>query len=71
MRIRETRNLVMVRVCIRASITGGYRDYFDDEQVAVIDALMQARAGPMFGYLPEAAPPQSAASDRAPGEGSL
>ncbi len=56
---------------VRRAKVGGYRDYFDDEQVAVIDALMQARSAPLFGYLPEAAPPQSAASDRAQGEGSL
>ncbi len=56
---------------VRRAKVGGYRDYFDDGEVAVIDALMQARAGPLFGYLTEDAPPQSAASDRAQGEGSL
>ncbi len=56
---------------VRRAKVGGYRDYFDDEQVAVIDDLMRLRTGPLFGYHPEAAPPQAAAAGRAPGEGSL
>jgi hypothetical protein len=42
---------------VRRAKVGGYRDYFDDEQVAVIDALMEARSAPLFGYLPEAGTP--------------
>ena len=43
---------------VRRAKVGGYRDYFDDEQAAAIDALMRARPGPLFGYLdaPEAPP---------------
>ena len=37
---------------VRRAKVGGYRDYFDDEQAAAIDALMAERQGPLFGYLP-------------------
>ncbi len=37
---------------VRRAKVGGYRDYFDNEQAAAIDALMGARQGPLFGYLP-------------------
>ena len=47
---------------VRRAKVGGYRDYFDDEQLAVIDALMAARTGPLFGYLAEASP-EAAARD--------
>jgi hypothetical protein len=29
---------------------GGYRDYFDDEEVARIDAYVRAKLSPVFGY---------------------
>jgi hypothetical protein len=45
---------------VRRAKVGGYRDYFDDEQVAVVDALMAARTGPLFGYLAEASPEPAA-----------
>lgn len=35
---------------VRRAKVGGYRDYFDDEQVAVIDALVKERLDPVFGY---------------------
>jgi hypothetical protein len=35
---------------VRKAKVGGYRDYFDDEQVAVIDALVNERLVPAFGY---------------------
>jgi len=38
---------------VRRAKIGGYRDYFDDEQVAAIDDLVRARPGPMFGYMPD------------------
>ena len=40
---------------VRRAKIGGYRDYFDDEQVAAIDDLVRARPGPMFGYKPDEA----------------
>ncbi len=41
---------------VRRAKVGGYRDYFDDAQIAVIDELMRLRKGPLFGYLPKAVP---------------
>jgi hypothetical protein len=35
---------------VRRGKVGGYRDYFDDEQVAVIDAMVAERLDPVFGY---------------------
>jgi hypothetical protein len=35
---------------VRRAKVGGWRDYFDDEQVAAIDALLTARPSPPFGY---------------------
>jgi hypothetical protein len=34
----------------RKAKVGGYRDYFDDEQVAAIDALVNERLLPGLGY---------------------
>jgi hypothetical protein len=34
----------------RRGKVGGYRDYFDDEQVAVVDRLVEERLDPVFGY---------------------
>lgn len=51
---------------VRRAKVGGYRDYFDDEQAAAIDALMTAREGPLFGYLPlsdGAEEPQASATE--------
>jgi hypothetical protein len=45
---------------VRRAKIGGYRDYFDDEQVAAIDALVRVRPGPLFGYRAEAEPQRSA-----------
>ena len=45
---------------VRRAKVGGYRDYFDDAQLAAIDALMAPRPGPLFGYLSEAEPETSA-----------
>jgi len=38
---------------VRRGKVGGYRDYFDDAQLAAIDEIMRQRTGPLFGYLPE------------------
>ena len=48
---------------VRRAKVGGYRDYFDDEQAAAIDALMAARQGPLFGYLDASEAPPVTAGD--------
>jgi len=35
---------------VRKAKVGGYRDYFDDEQIAVIDAIVDERLLPAYGY---------------------
>jgi hypothetical protein len=35
---------------VRRAKVGGYRDYFDDEQVARIDAMVREKLAPSFGY---------------------
>jgi len=35
---------------VRRAKVGGYRDYFDDDQVAAIDALVASTLSPLFGY---------------------
>ncbi len=35
---------------VRKAKVGGYRDYFDDAQVAELDAIVDARLLPVFGY---------------------
>lgn len=35
---------------VRRAKVGGYRDYFDDEQVSRIDALVEEKLSPVFGY---------------------
>ena len=35
---------------VRRAKVGGYRDYFDDEQVARIDDLVRSKLSPFFGY---------------------
>ena len=35
---------------VRRAKVGGYRDYFDDRQVAAIDAMVTGKLDPMFGY---------------------
>jgi alcohol sulfotransferase len=35
---------------VRRAKVGGWRDYFDDRQVAQIEAMVDARAAPLFGY---------------------
>jgi hypothetical protein len=39
---------------VRRAKVGGYRDYFDDEQVRQIDELVDSRLAPVFGYHSEA-----------------
>ena len=35
---------------VRRAKVGGWRDYFDDEQVAAIDARVRASLSPIYGY---------------------
>jgi hypothetical protein len=35
---------------VRRAKVGGYRDYFDDEQIARIDELVRAKLAPIYGY---------------------
>jgi len=35
---------------VRRAKVGGYRDYFDDEQVAIIDRMVKEKLDPVFGY---------------------
>jgi alcohol sulfotransferase len=35
---------------VRRAKVGGYRDYFDDEQLAQIDAMVEETMLPDFGY---------------------
>lgn len=35
---------------VRKAKVGGYRDYFDDAQIAAIDRLVDERLAPVFGY---------------------
>ncbi len=35
---------------VRKAKVGGYRDYFDDDQVAEMDAMVDSRLLPVFGY---------------------
>jgi hypothetical protein len=35
---------------VRRAKVGGYRDYFDDEQVARIDELVRSKLSPLYGY---------------------
>jgi hypothetical protein len=49
---------------VRRAKVGGYRDYFEDDQLARIDALVQSSLSPVFGYHETddalaAAPPQT------------
>jgi hypothetical protein len=41
---------------VRRAKVGGYRDYFDDEEVARIDAFVRAKLDPVYGYGGDATP---------------
>lgn len=52
---------------VRKAKVGGYRDYFDDAQIAAMQAVVRERLDPMFGYLDaagqdEVAPANSASA---------
>jgi hypothetical protein len=51
---------------VRRAKVGGYRDYFDDEQVTAIDELVNTRLSDVFGYATgELAAPGPATTDKA------
>ena len=45
---------------VRRAKVGGYHDYFDDDQVAEIDALVDQTLAPLFGYHSTTADPAAA-----------
>ncbi|HHH40011.1 MAG TPA: sulfotransferase domain-containing protein [Sedimenticola sp.] len=45
---------------VRRAKVGGYRDYFDDEQVAAIEKLVEETLSPYFGYGGQALPTETA-----------
>jgi alcohol sulfotransferase len=51
---------------VRRAKVGGFKDYFDDAQVARLDAMVEERLLPGFGYLAaeraEAAPKAAASA---------
>jgi hypothetical protein len=47
---------------VRKAKVGGYRDYFDDEQIATMQRLAAERLDPMFGYTPTGKASEAAAS---------
>lgn len=50
---------------VRRAKVGGYRDYFDDEQVATIDNMVDTRLAGVFGYATEEpTPPGTATTDK-------
>jgi Sulfotransferase domain len=46
----------------RRGKVGGYRDYFDDGEIAQIDRLVAEQLSPVFGYARPSAPPQAASA---------
>lgn len=47
---------------VRKAKVGGYRDYFDDDQIRAMNTLVSERLEPLFGYHSEAEAPGQAAS---------
>ncbi len=45
---------------VRKAKVGGYRDYFDDEQIHAMNELLGERLAPVFGYKPLTEPHQEA-----------
>lgn len=45
---------------VRRGTIGGYRDYFDEAQIALIDSLVEGQLPAFLGYGPSAAPPSPA-----------
>jgi hypothetical protein len=47
---------------VRKAKVGGYRDYFDDDQIAAMNRMLAERLDPAFGYRDEAGAAEQAAS---------
>jgi len=54
---------------VRRAKVGGYRDYFDDEQVAEMDAFVNSRLSPVFGYIDDASESAAGTTDQAASRG--
>jgi hypothetical protein len=64
MRARDRSNPDSYKV--RRAKVGGYRDYFDDDQLARIDAMVQSGLSPVFGYHDMEAAPTAAGAGSTP-----
>jgi hypothetical protein len=60
MRPRDRKNPQSFKT--RRGKVGGYRDYFDDDEIAEIDRLVEKQLSPVFGYAAPSAPPQAASA---------
>ncbi|HEX5078885.1 MAG TPA: sulfotransferase domain-containing protein, partial [Geminicoccaceae bacterium] len=60
MRPRDRKNPQSFKT--RRGKVGGYRDYFDDREIAEIDRLIAEQLSPVFGYTREGVPPQAASA---------
>jgi Sulfotransferase domain len=60
MRPRDRKNPQSFKT--RRGKVGGYRDHFDDGEIAEIDRLIAEQLSPVFGYDTEGAPPQAASA---------
>ena len=47
---------------VRKAKVGGYRDYFDDEQIRTMNELLGEKLDPVFGYKPDTAASKQASS---------
>jgi hypothetical protein len=47
---------------VRKAKVGGYRDYFDDQQIEQMQQIVAERLDPLFGYTPATQVPEEAAS---------
>jgi Sulfotransferase domain len=60
MRPRDAKNPASFKT--RRGKVGGYRDYFDDGEIAQIDRLIAQQLSPVFGYAKTSAAPQAPAA---------
>ena len=60
MRPRDRKNPQSFKT--RRGQVGGYRDYFDDGEIAEIDRLVEEQLSPVFGYARPDTPPQAASA---------
>jgi hypothetical protein len=60
MRPRDRKNPQSFKT--RRGKVGGYRDYFDDGEIAEIDRLVEEQLSPVFGYARPDTPPQAASA---------